>query len=220
MRISRALTIASAIAMALPSISAAQRDVFRDSWFWGAKVGGMTIGDASGGTTQAPLLGLEWMITREHGGLYISAGQAFFSQQTFIVADPSSPDSGLRAINMKNARRLDAAIVGFPGDNPRWHPYAGLGFTLLDVADAEPQGPFSTVDQLNAAEATIQANKAAFSPMGLLGVQYRMKRYSVFGQFTVNSASQNFLLSNGKSWNFSYELGLRYNVGTSIDKDY
>jgi hypothetical protein len=220
MRISRALTIATAIAVALPSISAAQRDTFRDSWFWGVRAGGMSVGEGNGGTTQAPLVGVDWMITRQHGGLYVSAGQAFFSQQTFTAADPFSPDSGLRAINLKNARRLDVAIVGFPGEHIKWHPYAGLGFTLLDVADADPQGPFSTVDQLNAAEATIQANKAAFSPMGMVGVQYRMTRFSVFGQATVNSASQNFLLSNGRSWNFSYEFGLRYNVGSSIVQDY
>ena len=219
MRISRALTIATAIAVALPSISAAQRDQFRDSWFWGVKAGGMGIADASGSLKQVPLAGIEWMITREHGGLYVSGSQAFFTQSTFTAADPFSPDSGLRTISLKNMRRLDVAIVGFPGEHVKFHPYAGLGITLVDVADAEPQGPFSTTDQLDFAQSVIQTQKAAFEPLGLVGAQYRMTHFSVFGQATINSASRDFLLYNGRNWTFSYEVGLRYNVGTSISRD-
>ncbi|MFI5230776.1 MAG: hypothetical protein ACHQWU_17025 [Gemmatimonadales bacterium] len=219
MRIRRALTIATTIAVALPSIAAAQRDQFRDSWFWGVKAGGMGIADASGALKQVPLAGIEWMITRQHGGLYVSASQAFFTQSTFTAADPSSPDSGLRSISLKNMRRLDVAIVGFPGEHVKFHPYAGIGFTLVDIADAEPQGPFSTIDQLQFSENFIQEQKAAFEPMALLGAQYRLQRFSVFGQTTLNSASRDFLLYNGRQWSFSYELGLRYNVGTSISRD-
>ncbi len=219
MRISRALTIAIAVAVALPSIAAAQRDTFRDSWFWGVKAGGMTVADSGGNYKQAPLAGLEWVITREHAGLYVSAGQAFFTGQTFIFADPTTPDSGLRVVNLKNLRRLDVAVLGFPGDYIKWHPYVGVGFSLLDVADANPQGPFSTIDQLSAADQTIQSAKAAFEPMGIVGAQYRMRQFSVFGQTTLSSTPRNFLLFNGREWNFSYEFGLRYNVGNAISRD-
>lgn len=219
MRISRALTIATAIAVALPSIAAAQRNQFRDSWFWGIKAGGMGIADSSGALTQVPLAGIEWMITRQHAGLYVSAGQAFFTQATFTAADPFSADSGLRSINLKNLRKLDVAVVGFPGEHVKFHPYVGVGFSLVDIADADPRGPFSTQDQFDFAQQVVQANKAAFEPMAIIGAQYRMTHFSIFGQVTGNSASRDFLLYNGRNFTFTYEAGLRYNVGTSIDRN-
>jgi len=42
---------------------------------------------------------------------------------------------------------------------------------------------------------------------------------SVFLQGTATPTQKNFLLYNGRSVNFSYEAGLRYNVGSSIDRN-
>jgi hypothetical protein len=221
MRTIRALAIASAVVMALPTFVAAQSGrQFGDAWFWGIKAGGFTYADTAGRYKQAPAVGVDWLITRTHGGLYISASQAFLTSQAFTLRDPSAPvDSGLRTIDLKNLRRLDAALMGFPGEHLRLHPYAGIGISFFEIADATPEEPFATVDQFNFAEQQIQSAKAGVSLLAMAGVQYRLPSFSVFGQVTFNPAQSNFILYGGRPYDFGYELGLRYNVGSSIDKD-
>ena len=220
MRTIRALTAAVAVAAALPTIAAAQHGrQFRDAWFWGVKGGGLTLADSNSSYTQAPLAGFDWLITRSRGGLYISGSQAFFTQQTFTLRDPSSgADSGLRVVDLKNLRKVDFALMAFPGQHVRFHPYAGLGLTLDQVASATPQPPFATVDQLTAAEQDIQDRKVGVSPFLIGGGQYRFTAISVFVQGTANPVNRDFLLYNGKPWNFTIEAGIRYNVGSSIDR--
>lgn len=220
MRTIRALTIAAAVVAAVPTISFAQSGrQFNNAWFWGVKAGGLTIADSGQAYTQAPLAGLEWLITRKHGGLYVSAAQAFFTSQAFIFRDPAQPDSGERIVDLKNMRRLDVAIMGFPGEHLRFHPYAGIGIALTQVADAQPQAPFGNSDQFLYAQQVIQENKVAFSPLLMAGAQYQLSRFSVFGQGSISPAQEKFLMYHGRPWNFTYEVGLRYNVGSSIDKN-
>jgi hypothetical protein len=220
MRMIRALTAAAAVVAALPSIGAAQQGrLFKDAWFWGIKTGGFTLADSGGKYVQAPVIGLEWLITRTHGGLYISGSQTFFSQHTFTLRDPASVDSGFRAISLKNLRRLDVAMMGFPGEHLRFHPYVGAGFTLGQVAAIEAEAPFSNEDQFLFAQSVIADQKVGISPLFIGGGQYRMRRFSVFGQVTLSPAQRNFILYNGRPWNVGYEVGMRYNVGSSISRD-
>ena len=95
MRILRALTIAASV-VALPSLATAQQGrPFKDAWFWGVKAGGLSVADTGGSYSFAPMIGVEWLITRTHGGLYISAGQAFFNQRRLPTRDPDAPaDTG------------------------------------------------------------------------------------------------------------------------------
>jgi hypothetical protein len=220
MRTIRALTVAAAVVAALPTIAQAQHGRgFKDAWFWGLKGGGYTLADSGQKYIQAPTVGVEWLITRTHGGLYISGAQTFFSQHSFTLRDPAAPvDSGLRPITLKNMRRLDVALMGFPGDHIRFHPYVGAGFSLMQIASASPDGDFSNEDQFNYANAVIQDQRVAFAPFFVGGGQYRFRRFSVFGQLTAAPAQKNFIAYNGKSFNFGYEAGIRYNIGSSISK--
>lgn len=220
MRMIRPLAIAIAAVVALPAISSAQHDrQFKNSWFWGVKGGGFALADSGQAYTQAPLAGIDWLITRTHGGLYVSGGQSFFNQQTFTLRDRTAPlDSGFRVVDLKNLRKLDVAVVGFPGEHLRFHPYFGAGFALSQVAAASARGPFANENQLSDADAVIQDERVGFSPLFLAGGQYRLRRFSVFGQATASPAQKNFLLYNGRPFNFSYEVGIRYNVGSSIDR--
>lgn len=220
MRTIRALAIAVAVVAALPSIAAAQHGrQFKDSWFWGVKAGGLTFADSGGAYKEAPYAGVEWLITRTHGGLYVSGGEAFLKAKVLTLRDPNAPvDSGTRVINLKNFRKLDVAIMGFPGDHIRFHPYVGAGFTLNEVTDAQPAGTFGNDDQINFAAQVIQDQKVAFSPFFIAGAQWRLQYFSVFGQGTVNPAQKDFLAYNGRPFNYTFELGIRYNVGTAIDR--
>src|SRR6266566_8637512 len=181
MRTIRALTTVALVA-ALPSALAAQQGrQFKDAWFWGVKGGGFAYADVNGNFKQAPVAGLEWLITRTHGGLYIAGSQAFLTAQTIFAANPSSPDTALRAIDLKNVRKLDVALVGFPGTHLRMHPYVGVGFNLLQVATAAGQPPFRDQEEFDATANEIQATKVGFTPMLMLGLQLRLPMASLFG---------------------------------------
>lgn len=220
MRMIRALATAAAVVVALPTIAAAQQGRhFKDAWFWGIKAGGMTFADSGGKYKQAAMTGVEWLITRSRGGLYVSAGEAFLSGTGLVQRDPFVPDSGFRAIRVKNVRRADVAIMGFPEVGDNWHPYAGVGFSLNAIADADPVGVFSSVDQAEFTRQEIQEQKVKIAPLFVGGAQWRLRYFSVFGQLTANAAQRNFLLYNNRPFNMTYELGLRYNVGTSIEKE-
>jgi hypothetical protein len=221
MRTIRALTTVVALVAALPSVMVAQQGrQFKDAWFWGLKGGGFTFADSAGNYQNAPVAGVEWLITRTHGGLYVAFSQAFMTTQTLFAANPAAPDTTLRPIDLKNMRKLDAALLGFPGTHVRMHPYIGIGFTLSQVASAQGVGPFATLDEFDATERQILATKVGFSPVVMLGTQYRLNPISVFVQAMGSPAQKNFILYNGRPINFTYEVGLRYNVGTSISKDY
>jgi hypothetical protein len=221
MRTIRVLSIATAIAGILPTVVAAQSgSQFTDSWFWGVKLGGLAMADSGSVYRQSPVAGIDWMITRTHGGLYVSGAESFFSRRALTLRDSSAGlDSGFRQINLKNMRKLDIAAMGFPGEYLKFHPYVGIGFSFSEIVDAQAQGPFSSTDQSDFANRVILGERASFTPLFMVGAQYALKKLSVFGQATLSPSQQNFILYNGRPYNFGYEFGLRYNVGTSIDRD-
>jgi hypothetical protein len=227
MRISRILLTG----LALVSVSSAIADAqagrqFRNSWFWGLKGGAAAYADltpdptvAPGGYRHTPMVGVEWLITRSRGGLYVSAAQGFQTQQTFIANSASPNDTSIRLVDLNSVRRLDMALMAFPGGERRvtFHPYVGLGFTFQTVS-AAPVGPFANATELEFADAVVQQAKTSATPVAILGAQYRFRALSVFGQLTGGPSDRNWILYNGRSATFSYEIGVRYNVGTSIDR--
>jgi len=225
MRLTRALIAGFGLTLAVPALAAAQQGSdFENSWFWGIQGGGLAYGapsatSAGGNLVQAPTAGVEWLITRTHGGLYVAASQAFLSQQTLIANGPTPSDSGFRTVDLKDMRSLDVALMAFPGTHVVFHPYIGGGFTFNDIATASPEGPFTTQDQINFAEESIQTVKSAFSPLLLAGVQWRLPRVSAFAQVKLEAANTNFLLYSGRAELFAWEIGLRYNIGSSIADD-
>src|SRR4051812_6417242 len=171
MRTIRALTTALALVAALPIVATAQKGrPFKDSWFWGLKTGGFTLADSASNYVQAPVVGIDWLITRTHGGLYISGSQTFFHEQTFVLRDNfGGLDSGFRPVTLKNMRRLDVALMGFPGEHLLIHPYVGVGFSLMQVVAASAEPPFFSADQITSAQATINAEKVGFQPIFMGG---------------------------------------------------
>jgi hypothetical protein len=221
MRITRALIAAAALVAAMPRIGTAQLgSSFKDAWFWGVKAGGMDFNSATTAHRQAPLGGVEWMITRSHGGLYVSYSEAFFTDQAAILTQVDPSDTLPRVINLKNMRRLDVAAMIFPGTGMWAHPYAGIGFSLKQISSAEPaDNTYTSADQYNATQALITDLRTGASPYFIVGSQFRMVGFSIFFQGTASPAQKNMFLYNGKSFHLTYEGGIRYNIGSSIQKD-
>src|SRR3954463_4405534 len=63
---------------------------FDNSWFWGAKAGINTFSLAAGrGNTSTANIGIDWLITRTHGGLYVSGDQSIFQRDVQVVDQAS-----------------------------------------------------------------------------------------------------------------------------------
>ena len=222
-------TYATAAFLSLSVTATAQGQAgrpFRDSWFWGLQGGAMTYsGYASaanptlaGTMYYAPTVGLDWLITRTHGGLYVSYSQALFSTKGIIVNGPTSADSGYRTVDIDGLRRLDAIGMLFPGDFIKWHPYFGFGVTLRYLANAAAAGPFASSKQIDFANSSVNASKATMGPAFIIGSQYRVKGLSLFAQGIVSTMERDFLLANGHNTGLSAEFGVRYNLSTSVER--
>jgi hypothetical protein len=221
MRLLRVLAAASAAALlAQPSAAQAGRQ-FKDAWFWGAKGGALVYSsNYSTDNAVAPLAGIDWMITRTYGGLYVGVDQAFFSTQgSFREVGPT----GLRdrVVNLNNLQRISAAIVGFPMQSPSLHPYIGLGMGMNRIGSVGSTAPFDNPNQLNAAADSVQDKRVSFAPFVIAGAQKRLPMFSVFVQGTGTFLHNDFFLHNPRpkfGIQYSLEGGIRYNVGSSIDR--
>lgn len=221
MRLLRVLAAASAAALlAQPSAAQAGRQ-FKDAWFWGAK-GGALVYSSNYGTdgTVAPLAGIDWMITRTYGGLYVSVDQSFFSTQG-AFAEVGLTGLQARVVTLHNLQRISAAAVGFPMQSPTLHPYVGLGAGMNRIGSVGSTAPFDNAAQLYAAADSVQSKRVAFAPFLLAGAQMRMPAFSVFVQGTGTFLHNDFFLHNPQpkfGIQYTLEAGVRYNVGKSIDR--
>lgn len=213
MRTVRWMSSVLALVVLTPVVSTAQSNrLFENAWFWGAKAGLMNFSTGLE-TKTAPLVGAEWLITRNRAGVYLSAEQAFFSATGYVF------DGNGQQVNvaLKDSRRYTAALLAFPVNWGTLRPYGGVGLSLNLIQHATVnQAQVTDPDQEDVIASAVhkERDRAAFIIMGGLQAQYR--RFSVFGQATFMPARANFFFS-GRS-TYILETGLRYNVGSSIDK--
>ncbi|MBK5187410.1 MAG: hypothetical protein JJD97_04145 [Gemmatimonadaceae bacterium] len=214
MRTVRWMSSVLALVALTPVVSAAQSNrLFQNAWFWGAKAGLMNFSTGNNTSTTAPLVGAEWLITRNRAGLYLSAEQAFFTTTGYVTDGNGTPYN----VALKDSRRYTAALLAFPTNWGSLRPYGGLGFSLNLIQHATLEGgQLIDPDQADVVANNIhnERDRVAFLLMGGLQAQYR--RFSVFGQATYMPARANFFF-NGRS-TYIFETGIRYNVGSSIDK--
>lgn len=214
MRTVRWMSSVLALVALTPVVSAAQSNrLFQDAWFWGAKFGLMNFSTGNNNNTTAPLVGAEWLITRNRAGLYLSAEQAFFNT-TGHVFDGNGQQYN---VALKDSRRYTAALLAFPVNWGTLRPYGGVGFALNLIQHATvDQSQFTDPDQQDVVAQAVheERDRVAFLIMG--GVQAQYRRFSIFGQGTFMPARANFFFS-GRS-TYIFEAGIRYNIGSSIDR--
>lgn len=220
MRAFRGIAVVLLLASSASVATAQPSRHFKNSWFWGAKGGAMLYQVQSAtGTALAPTVGIDWMITRTHGGLYVAYDYAFFNESV-LVNDSVGPTQFTptgRQVNLKDMHRFTMLGMLFPIPSYRLQPYVGLGFSLAYIPTAEPQGAYSSRLQQDLVLSTISQFRASASPHVMLGLQWRLPMLSAFGQASATSASQDFFLYTGSRWRTMLEGGVRYNIGSSID---
>jgi hypothetical protein len=159
------------------------------------------------------------MITRTKGGLYASFDYLYFKDQIVAINDSISPlDTLDRTVFLSGMRRFTLAGMIFPLQSYWVHPYFGLGVSVNHISKAEPVGTYRNGTQEQLVLATVQEFRSTATPIVIVGTQLKLLLMSVFGQATVSPAHDNFFLFTGNNWRVSFEGGLRYNFGSSIDR--
>lgn len=205
----RALGITALLAT---TVQAQESRSFRNSWFWGAKVGTLSVGTSEAGRTWAPSIGAEWLITRSAGGLWAFADHTSFDIRTSV--DDPTVTNGRREVDVRNLRRFGFAAVISPRAFGMIRPYAGLGMSLNVIGRAAAVAD-STGNSAGASVRTaIDDQRSRASVLGLAGLQAQFSRAALFTQLTATPASRKFLLNDGPL--VGVDFGLRYNFGSSV----
>ncbi|MDQ6887903.1 MAG: hypothetical protein M3068_11505 [Gemmatimonadota bacterium] len=213
MRLVRWLAAGGALTAFLPAVGAAQSSrLFSNSWFWGATAGTMTFSTNSTKNAVAPIIGAEWLITRSRGAMYASLQQAFFKETAALTDFQGAPFT----VDLKNMKRATLALLAFPTSYGALRPYAGLGLSLNVITHATVRGSYSSAGQADAVESQITDLKDRASPIFMVGLQAQKARFSIFGQATAMPAQSRFFFSDRATYLF--EGGLRYNIGSSIER--
>lgn len=209
----RAVAVALVATVVVSASANAQQRNFDNSWFWGFKTGINTFSVPGHGNTSTVDLGIDWMITRTKGGLYVSANQSVFERDLEFV-DPAS-NSGQRTVRVNDLRRLSLAGVAFPKHFGGITPYVGLGYTLAILGDARISVDSTNTFPDNSFFDAVESERSRSAVLGMAGVQIQTRRAAIFAQETMLPSNNRFLFSSVLSF---FEFGIRYNFGSSIDQ--
>jgi opacity protein-like surface antigen len=171
-------------------------------WYVGAHAGGLLYKTNTQGYFMDPMFGVNFLITAKRSALYLGGEEAFFLTDSHAnVVDPTS--GATYDVTFSKVRRLFAGLVAYPVPG-HIEPFIGAGVAIITVVDAVP----SSAGGQTATDAA--ANKAAGWLMG--GIQINVSRLSVFGQYMIQTAANNFLLSEEAH---SVQGGIRYSLGSA-----
>ncbi|MEP7346182.1 MAG: hypothetical protein ABI877_12990 [Gemmatimonadaceae bacterium] len=219
MRIVRTVAKAVACIAFIPALVMAQKPAdraFVDSWFWGIKGGTAMFKVANGaGQKMAPSVGAEWLITRTKIALNVSVEQSFFDDQTGVY-DPTV-SGAFRAVDISDWRRYQASIFFFPKAFDQLRPYAGMGLAINAIQNASPRGQFISQGAQDSVFRQVSDYSSRASVVFTGGAQYAVGRASLFGQASAMPTRSRFLVS-GSPYTVMFEGGVRYNIGSAIEK--
>jgi hypothetical protein len=213
----RAVAVA-VVATLVVSASASAQEMrnFDNSWFWGFKSGVNTFSAPGHGNTSTVDLGIDWLITRTNGGLYVSGNQSIFKRDVDVF-DPAS-NTAQRTVQVSDLRRISFAAVAFPKHFGGITPYGGIGYTIAVLGDARVHVDTTSANPPpnNAFLDKVDLARSRGAILGMAGVQIQTKRAAIFAQETMLPSNGQFLFPSILSF---FEFGVRYNFGSSIDRE-
>jgi hypothetical protein len=194
--------------------SAQEMRNFDNSWFWGFKSGVNTFSAPGHGNTSTVDLGIDWLITRTRGGLYVSGNQSIFKRDVDVF-DPAS-NNKQRTVQVSDLRRISFAAVAFPKHFGGITPYGGVGYSIAVLGDARVYLDSANTFPNNAFMDKVDQARSRGAVFGMGGVQIQTKRAAIFAQETILPSNAQFLFPSVLSF---FEFGVRYNFGSSIDRE-
>lgn len=219
MRMVRTAAIAGLVL--LPSLAVAQGNAstsgMKDSWFWGINGGAMLFnaGYDQEVKVTAPTVGGEWMITRSQIALRLAVQQAFFDEQSGVF--DATVSGAVRPVDVKDWRRYSAEVFFLPSGDRAFVPYLGVGLALNVLQNAAPQGSFVSEESLTEVYTLVDEYSSRASLLASLGGQFNFGRTAFFVQASAMPTRNAFLLPRSQ-YTLGLEAGIRYNVGSAIEK--
>lgn len=219
MRMVRTAAIAGLVL--LPSLAVAQGNAstsgMKDSWFWGINGGAMLFnaGYDQEVKVTAPTVGGEWMITRSQIALRLAVQQAFFDEQSGVF--DATVSGAVRPVDVKDWRRYSAEVFFLPSGDRAFVPYLGVGLALSVLQNAAPQGSFVSEESLTEVYTLVDEYSSRASLLASLGGQFNFGRTAFFVQASAMPTRNAFLLPRSQ-YTLGLEAGIRYNVGSAIEK--
>ncbi len=208
-----ALALVATVVGSASAHAQANKD-FDNSWFWGFKTGINTFAVPGHGSTATPDFGIDWVITRTHGGLYASANQSIFEKDLEFF--DASSTTGQRTVRVNDMRRISVCALVFPHHFCGITPYAGLGYAITVLGNARVFVDSVNTFPSNALLDEVENERSRASILALGGVQLQSKKFALFGQYTILPSESTFLFRSVLSF---IEFGVRLNFGSSIDRD-
>ena len=193
------------------SLSAQSTGLETFKWYLGAQVGA-TIFETPTQTKGAIFTGGgHLLVTAKRTGLLLSVEQGFAKNQSSSFAD-ASVVGGSRAVAFTDLRKYSATILAFPFKSAA-QPYVGLGLGYLHTRKETPAGPFATTAEQQNATAT--AHRLGGYGFGSLvgGIQFRLNRFMLFGQYQITSSPSDGKLLTGPTHTFTG--GIRFSLGNA-----
>jgi hypothetical protein len=210
MRKVRWLASGLALIALLPSAGTAQAGrLFRDSWFWGANAGIMNFGTSTTSNQSATVINGEWFITKTRGGLYLSAGQAFFTANATVTDNNGTPYN----VQIKDMTQIMADVIALPVAWGGVHLYAGGGFIMNLTHEATITDVIVNPNVQDQVQANLNDQKDGIEFNILVGVHAQLKRAAIFGNVIWMPTPSNFILNGHAAW--FLEGGVRFNLGSS-----
>jgi len=212
------LSIFALAAVLVSSPLAAQQSSHAYQWYWGVQGGAFGYKTNVQSLHFDPMVGGHWLITGKRTALYLAYEQAFFSTNAVAQIADANSGSGVRNTSFSNVRRLSIGVLALPVDG-HIQPLVGGGFAIVQIlspaidcsgVDATTTCASASDSSLAAQAASDQASKAFAWAMA--GIQLNFGRLGLFGQATVTSSAQEFMLDGPT---FSVMGGIRYSLGSS-----
>ncbi len=199
-----------------PSLSA-QSIIGFDSfkWYIGGQAGFTvfeTPNQTKGGIFTA---GGHFLVTARRTGLLFSVEEGFKSNQVSSVVDAASA-SGRRRVVFNDIRKYSLSLLAFPFRTIA-QPYLGVGVGVLHTVNEYPDltgvAPADKAQLEDFVDAQGTHTFASFTG----GVQVRLARFAVFGQYQITSGPEKGNLFEGPT--HAFMGGLRISLGSSREDD-
>lgn len=199
-----------------PSLSA-QSIIGFDSfkWYIGGQAG-VTIfetpNQTKGGIFTA---GGHMLVTARRTGLLISVEEGFKSNQVSSVYDASTA-SGKRRVQFNDIRKYSISLLAFPFRTIA-QPYVGVGVGVLHTVNEYPDKTGVAPIDVPVLEEQVDEKGTHTFASFTGGVQVRLSRFAVFGQYQITSGPNKGNLFVGPTHAFT--AGLRVSLGSAREED-
>ena len=186
-----------------PNTLAAQDDSWQRKWYWGVQSGITTYGSVGGTTLTAFTAGGHWLITGRRSALYIGLDAVRFGPGSggggvnVPMANPQSP-TGFTNVTFRNGSRFQMILYAIPTD-AKLQIYAGGGFLINQITGADPTNASALSSaELSSALRLIDARDTKAYALFSGGLQWRLGRWGLYGEYKFLPSSEDFLLTNAQ----------------------